>query len=225
MKEKILKYLKDNMGSEERHSLEHELMRNELMYQIQKNDVLELNKQKKVRRISIKWMHIVVAATILYIVGSAILIMLPSVKLNDKIYASYYHKYKTDNTIASRLNYKNRDFINVINSFNKNNYKETITKLQKIIEFDTTNNTSAYFLLGISFMEMQNYQEAIKKFLQVIGENDSFNELAEWYLALCYLKTDQTSDAVILLNDLASHHYYQSNAEKILKKLNRYKTY
>jgi tetratricopeptide (TPR) repeat protein len=206
------------MGYEEKRSFEHELMRNELMNQIQKHDVLELKEQKKVRRISIKWKHIVVAAVIIYIVGAS-LVIFQYRPLTDKIFANYYHKYKTDNIIASRLTFENSKLTNAAKVYNEGNYQAAIIQLQEIIKTDTT-NINAYFLLGISFMEVQNYPDAITSLSYVIDQNSDIMEQTEWYLALCYLKTKRIYRAASILNKIAnSDSYYKSMAVKILKKI------
>jgi cytochrome c-type biogenesis protein CcmH/NrfG len=104
-----------------------------------------------------------------------------------------------------------------IKVYHKCSYKKAITQFRDIIKTDTS-NTIAYFLLGISLMETQNYQEAIKNLICAIDKNDGIMEQAQWYLALCYLHTNQTKEAIKMLNNIANiNNYHQRNAIDLLK--------
>jgi hypothetical protein len=77
--------------------------------------------------------------------------------------------------------------------------------------FDTTMTKTGkdYFLSAMAEMQQQNYTQAIVNFSTLMGYNATqkepyFQDEAEYYLAMCYLATNQTSQALPLLNRIAS---------------------
>jgi tetratricopeptide (TPR) repeat protein len=216
MKEKILKYLNHDIHKPEGQFFEHEIMRDNLFNLIEKYDVFDTRVKKKPPRFSIKQKFLLAAGVALFIGVSLELNSKYSGNSDTYIFATYYHPYTADYKL-SRLS-QNNCLTPAIANYNAGNYIGAIKLLREITKADSS-NISGYFLLGVSLMETQNFEEAIQKFNYVIDRNDRIREQTEWYLALCYLKTDQRSKAVLLLNDLASQYYYQNKAVDILKKI------
>lgn len=220
MKKRLLKYLKGEMNPSDKSFFEHELMRDELVNQIEKLDVLEMETLRKVRRISIKWEHLVGAAMVLVLIGwvSFVFHSINSKISDENIFASYYQPYKSHK--VSRIFFSKNKLMIAWQLYNEGNFPKAINELKSITISDTT-NSSAFFLLGLSLIEKQNFKEAIKNLTYVIDRNDnsSLIEPTEWYLALCYLKIQKRSEAVNLLNELSDKYYYQNKAEDLLRKI------
>jgi tetratricopeptide (TPR) repeat protein len=220
MKERILSYLQGDMDADERKLFEHELMRDKLLEEIQDRNVLDLPTQKKVRRISIKRKHLMAVGLVLMMVGIWVVFKGPSKSSNEKIFASYYHPYKSENNSLYRAAATTNNFIDAVNLYDSGNYQTAVAKFQTVIKNNTTDLDSRFFM-GLSFIELKNYGKAIDNLSNVINQNDIFFVThAEWYLALCYLKINQTGKAISLLNKIAcNENEYQAMALEILKKL------
>jgi len=68
----------------------------------------------------------------------------------------------------------------------------------------TPENIMGRLYSGLSHIELGEFSKAIIDFKFVIKQNDNlFIDQAEWYLALCYLKTNQTKEAVNYLEKIA----------------------
>ena len=219
IKERFFSYLNGEMDVPDKQFFNHEIWRDKFLEVIRENDLLELEGRQKIRRISVKRKHLVIAAGIFMIWGiSVVFFNNPSKSQNDRIFANYYRTYKMDNKLVYRVP-SNNDYGIAYDQYREGNYREAINEFEGIIRHDTTRIT-ACFLLGISFIEVQNYSEAIKNLAYVIDQNSGIIQQAEWYLALCYIKTRKTAQANLMLNRIIDeNNCYKQLASEILKKI------
>ena len=211
MKERIIGFLLEQMTPTEDLS-EHEHKRDQVLILIEKYDILET--KKKVNCFSHR-QKILLAAGLILVISLSIIFNARYSKLsNDKIFATYYESYKTNDKL-SRFP-KDNDFTMGLTAYNDGNYNKAIRHFNKLTEADST-NINAYFLLSVSLMQNKAYTEAINKLSYILDKDDCIREQSEWYLALCYLKTGQTNKSIPLFKDLASQNYYQKEANRILK--------
>jgi tetratricopeptide (TPR) repeat protein len=165
----------------------------------------------------ISWKHIAAAAVTLFLVVSTVIFNF-SRSANDRIFASYYQQYKGD-MVGNRSSGRVNPMINAVQLYDKGEYKAAIALFGKILSVDGT-NTAAHFFSGISFMEIHDYNNAIRNLLYVISKNDvAYTDHSRWYLALCYLETNRTKEAAILLNTLTTNNDYKIKALDLLKKI------
>jgi hypothetical protein len=194
---------------------------NDADYVVGEETGVVLEQSSKYRRISWKY---VASAVITLLVVASVLFYNFSKTSNDKIFASYYHRYEADYEAAgvnSRSDAaKVSKLINAVQLYDLGNTNSAIIQFEEIIKADPE-NTAAHFFAGLALIENQDYDKAISNLLFVISKNDlPYIEQSEWYLALCYLKKDQRSQAKALLNKIAnSESYYKIKALDLLKKL------
>jgi tetratricopeptide (TPR) repeat protein len=243
--EKMIKYLDGEVIGEEKQLLEKEIESSEelthTLHLIEEVDTIiqdeklvhfvtriqEINDQQKKtqltpgRTASISWFlskKFYAAASIsLLIILSSIFYFNVSPS-NEKLFNQYYNRY--DACFTTRGNTEMNELVMAIQLYDQKLYNEAISHFNQIIKKDHK-NTTAYFFMGISYMETKAYDKAIQNLNKVVTQKDTaFMEHAEWYLALCYLKTNQSSLAKIILKDLAnSQSYYYASAKELYNKL------
>ena len=147
-----------------------------------------------------------VAACLLLIIGATAIYKYSSVS-SDGLYSDYYSTYElntsrgAETVNATEEAYRAGNWQQVMDQFNANTQK----------------TTSSWFLNGVAAMELKKYNEAINSFKQVLDINkDSaekrFHDEAEYYLAMAYLASNQSAEALPLLEKIRadkSHLYYQ----------------
>jgi hypothetical protein len=198
----------------------------ELYNAINKQDyVVDADSPKEISEKSrINWKYALSAAISLLIVVSTIWINF-SQSSNDKIFASYYHRYEANyegnevNNRAAGVSHLSL-LINAVQLYDQGNFTSALKQFDEIIKIDA-DNLVAHFFIGLVSIENKNYDKAIENLLYVINKKDvAYVEHSEWYLALCYLKKDQTAQALTVLTRIAnSNSYYKSKALDLLKKL------
>jgi len=172
----------------------------------------------------ISWKYVASAVIALLVVASVLFYNFSKTS-NDKIFASYYHRYEA-NYEASDVNSRSADvakvskLINAVQLYDLGNISTAIVQFEDIIKEDPE-NTAAHFFTGLALIENQDYNKAIKNLLFVISKNDMpYIEQSEWYLGLCYLKEEQRSQAKVLLNKIgSSESYYKIKALDLLKQI------
>jgi tetratricopeptide (TPR) repeat protein len=244
--QKMIRYLEGEMGKEEKDLFEQEIisvqslsklkcLMEEIDETVSDSRMFDLvNKLKetqelynavigatyvvaKERRTYVNWKHIAAAGITLLLVISTVVINF-SRSSNDRIFASYYVQYKGN--LEDRSSGHVNPMIYGVQQYDKGNYSEAIAQFSKIIKTDGS-NTAAHFFSGISSIELRSYERAIANLSYVIDKNDiAYSNHARWYLALCYLETNQTNLAAVLLDVLANNdNEYKTKALDLLKKI------
>ncbi len=135
-------------------------------------------------------------------------------------FEKYYTPYEVSVTYRSGNLEIDRVLINALEHYEEQDYEEALVLFEEVLEY-RQNDMAATLYSGISYMEEERYQKAAKSFNSIIENNDNlFIEQAKWYLAMCYLKTEKTDKAKIVLNEIIKEEsYYKSEAKKLLKDL------
>jgi tetratricopeptide (TPR) repeat protein len=181
-------------------------------------------KAEKIVHPKISWKY-VASAIIALLVVSTVLFYNFSRSSNDKIFASFYHRYEA-NYEAGGINSRSADvtkvskLINAVQLYDLGNFNGAISQFNEIIKADPE-NTAAHFFEGLAQMENNDYNRAVENLLFVISKKDiPYIEQSEWYLALCYLKLNKDNEAVNLLTRIANgESYYKIMATELLKKI------
>ena len=221
IKERLFSYLNGDMEVPDKQFFDHEIWRDKFLELIKENNLLDIQSQKKIRRISVKRKHLVIAAGILIIWGiSVVFFNNPSKSQNDRIFASYYQPYKNDYNSGYRAAETTNNFNDAVQLYDNGKYQDAVNQLQGVIKNNTI-DLDVHFFIGLSFIELKDYKKAIENFSYVITKsNYALSEHTKWYLALCYLKTDQTRKGVSLLKEIANtDNYYKQLAKEVLKKI------
>jgi len=101
-------------------------------------------------------------------------------------------------------------------------YAQAIPLFQNALKNSTNKSSQMLLGLGISYLETDQPKKAIEQFETIITNKDfNFEDEAEWYLSLTYLKIEDTINAKLHLDNLASdskrdHH---ESAQKLLSLL------
>jgi Uncharacterized protein conserved in bacteria len=243
--EKIIRYLDGEVVGEERQLLEKEIESDSSLQQTlrliqdvnqtladedlmnfvnQLRDVqTETNQsvasERKKKKVII-WRALAAACIVTVLTISAVIYFGNLHPSNDKIFATFYHRYEAELLTRSGEPSDVSELIKAIQLYDKGDYPEAIQKFESIIKSDAS-NTAARFFIGASYVELKNYTKAIDNFNYVITRNDTaFVEHAEWYLSLCYLKTNQTAKANALLHKIANGAtFYKVMASEVLSKM------
>lgn len=175
--------------------------------------------KKNFRIFHIRWYF--AAASVIFLIGiSTVLYLMLRPALNNRLYAQYFQPYDGSYIVRSEGIQTNIKYSQATDLYNAANYEKSWNMFNDICAKDSS-DISVFFFKGISAMEINNYNDAIVSFKFIIKDNSTlFAEHAKWYLALCYLKDDDTTNALKLFKDIASgNSYYKVNAKKILEKL------
>ena len=134
----------------------------------------------------------------------------------SRMYAKYYIPLKTEEIqhIIVR-DASNPHLSEGLEYYLRGNYSIAIDRLIQ------ANN--AHFFIGLSYMELEEYYQA-EKYLVEFYENNTYHPGANWYLGLTYLKLNKTDKAIIHFRNLfLLENSYQTSAERILRKLEKYR--
>jgi tetratricopeptide (TPR) repeat protein len=142
--------------------------------------------------------------------------------LNDRLYASYFKSYDGTTMVRSDKQNAPSEIQSAFNEYNKENYKQSWTMLKSISNSNKA-NAEAYFFRGISAMEINEMTDAIESFNNVVkNEASLYVDEATWYLALCYLKKDDSVEAITQLSKVVeSNSNHKDEAEEIIGKLKK----
>lgn len=176
---------------------------------------IEANKKKKTIFPLKYWM----AASVVVLAGTLFMLFNQSPTDSNTLFKEYYEPYK-----------------NVVHPIERSGASETENPELKAFQFYDANNYEAgetafelaysteqkpYLLLYQAICALENNN--IIKAEQLLNEhqkhNDEFKNQNKWYLALLYLKTNRTSQAIILLTELASSDFKSKQAIELLNKI------
>jgi hypothetical protein len=180
------------------------------------------DKKKKSRNIFyIKWYY--AAASVIILLGiSAMLYFTLRPPLNERLYAMYFKIYDGTTNVRSGNQQAVSKIQSALDEYNNGDYKTAWTMLKDISANDKT-NAKAYFFRGMSAMEINEVDDAIASFKNVIKHKTSlYIDQAIWYQALCYLKKNDSTDALILLSKVVeTNGNHKPEAGEIIEKLKK----
>jgi TolA-binding protein len=239
----IERYIAGEMGDDERQWFEKELdgnislraevdLRKKTDQVLRGRDVMSLrNKltaiEKKRREAEIVPKKSVKPALVKYAAAITILALLGSLYLfrernsgSEDLMGRYYKVYEPPAGQRSGKVAENPDFTIALEFYNTNDFANAALFFSKVVE-NNPRDMQSVLLNGVSNFEEKRYPEAKKSFVTVIDDNNNlYIEAAKWYLALCYLKTDETGKAEILLKTISEEGgIYARDAKKLLRSL------
>ncbi|HNW97767.1 MAG TPA: tetratricopeptide repeat protein [Bacteroidales bacterium] len=176
-------------------------------------------KSKVIRMHPFRWQYAAAAVLLLGMITAAIFFMLRPAE-NERLYAQNFTPYNASDLVRSDEQAALTPFQSALNEYNSGNYEKS-WKLFKDISSSNQDNAEAFFIRGISAMEINNFDDALSSFIEVANDQNSlYAEHAEWYMALCYLKKDDKENALKYLNKIiAEKNIYRNKATEIIEKL------
>lgn len=135
---------------------------------------------------------------------------------NDSLFKIYY---QPDAALLIRgTNSQNATLIQAFQMYENKDYNEALSLFSQVLKTDSE-NIPVQFYSGISNIELGQYQEALHPFNFIMDHKQNlYVERAEWYAALCYLKLNETENAVDLFRKISlSSSSYKDKAHEILK--------
>lgn len=135
---------------------------------------------------------------------------------NDSLFKIYY---QPDAALLIRgTNSQNATLIQAFQMYENKDYDEALSLFSQVLKTDSE-NIPVQFYSGISNIELGQYQEALHPFNFIMDHKQNlYVERAEWYAALCYLKLNETENAVDLFRKISlSSSSYKDKAHEILK--------
>jgi|GEM_PF-1653660 len=140
----------------------------------------------------------------------------------EQLYANNYTPY--EDMVIGRGSNSSTEAIDILtngmNAYNQQDYQTASEKLNEyLVLMPTDYGISLY--LGIAQMETGKNSEAEASF--TIAQKDiKFAQQAQWYQAMLYLKINDTTKALNVLNEISSNnsHYKKQKAIQLLDKLN-----
>lgn len=137
---------------------------------------------------------------------------------NDSLFKIYY---QPDAALLIRgTNSQNATLIQAFQLYENKDYSTALELFSQVLKTDAE-NIPVQFYSGISNIELGQYQLALRPFDFIIKhEENLYVERAEWYSALCYLKLQDTDNAVDLFRKIShSSSFYKDKAHEILKSI------
>ena len=188
-----------------------------------KKHVVKLTeKQKKSRKkvLMKKWYFVATTIAALFVISFFVIPHFNSPADNSALFAHYYKPYQF--VIEQNRNGDPHidSMVNIATLFYKDSKYQKASEIVTTVLTETSQHIKARFILGLTFVEAQNYTLASDEFKKILKNHDSYHLESKWYLALCYLKLEETNDAIKLLKELnESKNLYQKMAKEILKKI------
>lgn len=186
--------------------------------EVRKLQEAEIKKAKatsetKVIRMNKTWrMAIIAAASIILIISLGITYTIYQLS-SDKVFAENYVPYTINNTRSGQ-----NQNTKVEEEYARGNFKNVISLSA---QGSLTNQDE--LLEGISFMQLNQWQNAIAQFRKIVTENEnSFKQDAEYYLALTYIKNNEYSNALPLLEKIKAdpdHLYHNQISQKLIREV------
>lgn len=158
------------------------------------------------------------AASITAFSGTAIYTLSRQMASPDHLYQKYYEVWQP--AFITRGISSEKDMDKVVSAFEAHNFNQTLALINNL---DLTTKTSPKIRLihGCTLMEMNQFEDAINIFKQFESEDYTlYTETAEWYKGLCYLKNDNTEQAIKTFKLISDNdNVYAEEANELLKKL------
>jgi tetratricopeptide (TPR) repeat protein len=138
----------------------------------------------------------------------------------EKIMKRYYKAYEPPTSQRSAQSGTDADFTLALEFYNTHDYEKAAILFNKVLD-NKPNDMQTVLLKGVSNFEEKKYPEAKQSFGKVIDDkNNLYIDQAQWYLALCYLNTNETDKAKLLLKLIGKEDgIYKNDAKKIIRGL------
>jgi tetratricopeptide (TPR) repeat protein len=181
------------------------------------NEIHKENKNngKKFSLSSYKVSLIAASLLLLFAVGGSLFLM-QNKGTQKELFAKYYSTESASFNVRSANASMEQPVMQGMQFYELQDYSTALEMFNK-----TPENIMGRLYSGLSHIELGEFSMAIIDFKFVINQNDNlFIDQAEWYLALCYLKTNQTKEAVKYLEKIAGDRgFFKTKAQKLLEEL------
>ncbi|MEE4256062.1 MAG: tetratricopeptide repeat protein [Bacteroidales bacterium] len=137
---------------------------------------------------------------------------------NDSLFKIYY---QPDAALLIRgTDSQNATLIQAFQLYENKEYSSALDLFAKVLENDA-DNIPVKFYSGISNIELGQYRTALQPFNFIMNHKQNlYVERAEWFAALCYLKLNETDNAIELFRKVShSNSFYKENAHEILQNI------
>ena len=168
-----------------------------------------------------KFYYAAASAALLLASGGIIKYITGSDLDNVAVFEKYYTPYEVAVIYRSGNAEVDRILLNALQKYEEKDFGEALILFEKVLK-SGKDDLSVNLYSGISYIEEEKFNNAANSFEKIIANNDNlFIEQAKWYLAMCYIITEKTDEAELILKELIkSESYYKSQSAKVLKDLN-----
>ena len=165
-----------------------------------------------------KWYYRAAAAAAILLMAGSILYFTLRPPKYERLFAAYYKHIDAGTIERSVMQVSNDAFTRALDAYNAAGYDIALENF-KAVNDTSINKPAAFFLGGISAIELDKTDEAILM-LQKVKPSSLYNEASQWYLALCYLRKNNPALAKPLLDKLSKGDgNYNVKAGELLKEL------
>ena len=163
-----------------------------------------------------KWL---IAASVLVIVSLSGLLLLPSEKSSDELFASYFEPYTNVIAPISRSDKKKSTLEIAFKNYENKKYAEALKGLEKSITKE--NKTALHLFIAVTNLKLENTNKAIAILEENLNNSNTWKDKYLWYLSLAYLKENKTEKAIETLKILSKevNNFKKVETLSLLKKL------
>ncbi len=171
---------------------------------------IKLKKQGGKKRIM--WPIRIAASVLLLLLPLSLMYYLQSESIVDKYVMNMTEEFALGNRTGS-----NDAFLKAISFCENKEFEKCIRALENNKKTSHENAGLNYFL-GLAYFQNGDYPKATKNLKSVIIKNSSYYDDAYWYLILAFIKNEEKSKAIGLLEDYAKKNpngFYLKEAAKL----------
>lgn len=201
-KQEVRAYLNKSLNVDQRFEIENHLLDCDLCssaiqgYVQNPNEIDEVPTSTKKQN----WFYLA-AAAIITLLGVAAFFNYQSTNRPVSTFANYYQRPIWD--VQTRGENEDSQYTNAISLYNQKHYEAALPIFDKLLEEYPEDNQLRTFK-GISHLESNEFSSAIVEFQTVRINSDIYFEEATWYLALLNIKTNNTEEAKVYLEELSN---------------------
>lgn len=182
----------------------------------QVKDVLKYERLGKKSVIKFSWIHIGIAAAIVFVIFIGTYYYSIDKSPSDQLYQSYYAPY--ENLVSGRSEESSEEHITLaMMYYDRQEYNKVIENLNRI---DTNEKPLLQLYLGISYLNISEVEKAHVIFENIINRNQVFSTEAYWYDALTYLKEGDTQNTIATLEKIIAIDEDSNHAQKAMEIVN-----
>lgn len=146
----------------------------------------------------------------------------PTKTTEQQLYANYFTPLENDITITPMGEETAPQKLDeIFRLYDRGAYEESIPLMESFLAQNPQADSIRLFY-GVSLLEVERYTEATEVLTQTTSDlSPSFyQQAATWYLALAWIKREQTTKAIPLLQQLSnSESFYRASAKKLLDQI------
>lgn len=226
--EEIQNYMSDSLNAKTKFRVENHLLdcslcnnalkgfQNSESFGEDKKALKKLTKKIDFKKHSTKrskmWPISIAASLLLLLLPFSLFYYLQSESIIDK-----YAKSLTEEFELSKRAGSDDTFLKAIVFCEEKEYEKCIAALEKNRK-DRRENACLNYFLGLAYFQNGEYQKATENLKNVLIKNSSYYDDAYWYLILAFIKNEEKSKAIDLLEDYPNKNpdgFYWEEAKKL----------